>query len=117
MKKILLILTAILLFPIQSFAVEDGSVLNLQSGNSYIIPLDKRPLNLQNSNPRAAIVEPVTNIEEADTSLLITTLEEGIAYVSFKQKNKMITVKLLIDDKAEEDTTLIKLDKIEAAKY
>lgn len=111
MKKLLLILTALILMPVQVYAIENGAVLNLKTGNSYILPLQKRPLKLQNSNPRAVCAEAVTNIEEADTSLLITTFEEGISYITFKQKNSEITLKLLIDNQAEEDKNIIKIDR------
>lgn len=111
MKKMILILTALILLPVQCFAAEKTNIINLNTENSYILPLSARPMNLQNSNPRAVTVEAVTNIEDADSSLLITTLEEGIAYISFKQKNKVVTLKILVDNKEHEDETLIKLDK------
>lgn len=113
MKKIILILTSLLicfLAPSASIAAENN-VYNLNTQNAYILPLSTRPMNLQNSNPGVLTAEAITNIEDSDSSLLITTLKEGIAYVSFKQKNKAVTLKLLVDDRAQEDTTLIKLDK------
>ena len=111
MKKIILTLTALFFVQIQSFAVENNNILNLHTGNSYIIPTQQRAINLQNSNPRIVTVEADTDIDSSDSSLLITTYEEGIAYISFKQKNETITIKILIDNKADEDTNILKLDK------
>lgn len=111
MKKIILTLTALFLIQTQSFAAENNNILNLHTGNSYIIPTQERVINLQNSNPRIITVEADTYIDNSDSSLLITTYEEGIAYISYKQKDKIITIKILIDNKADEDTNILKLDK------
>ena len=92
-------------------AIEQGQVFNLKTENSYIVPLKERPLNLQNSNEMAVKIDAVTDIMGEESSLLITTKEEGISYVSFKQGDSEITIKILIDNRAEEYTDLLILDK------
>ena len=111
MKKFLFTLIA-LLISIPSFAIESGSVLNLKTGNSYIIPLNNRPLDIENTNTQIVTVDAITSIESNDNSILITTIEEGIAYIKFKENEKTITIKLLIDDQAEQDKDLLILDKL-----
>ena len=112
MKKIFLAFI-ITIFAIPVFAIENNSVLNLKTGNSYIIPLNYRPMELQNSNSRIVTAETVTGIVAEDSSFLITALEEGISYLTFKKDNEKVTVKILIDNNAEEDKNLIILDKPE----
>ena len=110
MKKIFLTLTALFLtMPV--VAIENNSVLNLATDNSYVIPLKTRPQNLQNSNTRIAKVDAITGITEEDSSILITTIEEGIAYITYKENETPVTIKILIDNKAEQDKELIILDK------
>lgn len=92
-------------------AIEQGQVFNLKTENSYIIPLKKRPLNLQNSNEEAIKVEAVTDVLSEESTLLVTTKEEGISYISFKQGENEITIKILVDNMAEEYTDLLILDK------
>ena len=113
MKKIFLLLFVLMFVSLQSVAAENVRVMNLHTGDSYIIPLKNRPLNLKNSNENIVSAEPVTNIFDADSSILLTTYKEGIAYITYKQKNETYTLKLLIDNKAIEDNDLIKLDKAE----
>lgn len=93
------------------FAIEQGEVFNLKTEHSYIIPLERRPLNLQNSNENALKVESVTDIMSEVSTLLITTKEEGISYISFKQGESEITIKILVDNMAEEYSKLLILDK------
>ena len=97
--------------PVQTWAVENGDVFSVKTDTAYIIPLNYRPINLKNTNTEVLRAEAVTNIDMTDSSVLIATQKEGIAYVSFKQKNNTVTLKFLVDNKAQEDTTLIKLDK------
>ncbi len=116
MKKLIFIIFAFIFVPLQACAVENGDVFNVKTDSAYIIPLKSRPLNLKNTNNEVLNADSVTGIDMSDSSLLVTTLKEGIAYVSFKQKNSVITLKFLVDNKAEENTTLIKLDKAEPVK-
>ena len=111
MKKLFFAILAIILMPVQTLAVENGDVFSVKTDTAYIIPLNYRPINLKNTNTEVLRAEAVTNIDMTDSSVLITTQKEGIAYVSFKQKNNTVTLKFLVDNKAQEDTTLIKLDK------
>ena len=111
MKKLFFAILAIILMPVQTWAVENGDVFSVKTDTAYIIPLNYRPINLKNTNTEVLRAEAVTNIDMTDSSVLITTQKEGIAYVSFKQKNNTVTLKFLVDNKAQEDTTLIKLDK------
>ena len=111
MKKLFFAILAIILMPVQTWAVENGDVFSVKTDTAYIIPLNYRPINLKNTNTEVLRAEAVTNIDMTDSSILIATQKEGIAYVSFKQKNNTVTLKFLVDNKAQEDTTLIKLDK------
>lgn len=111
MKKLFFAILAIILMPVQTLAVENGDVFSVKTDTAYIIPLNYRPINLKNTNTEVLRAEAVTNIDMTDSSVLIATQKEGIAYVSFKQKNNTVTLKFLVDNKAQEDTTLIKLDK------
>ena len=111
MKKLFFAILAIILMPVQTLAVENGNVFSVKTDTAYIIPLNYRPINLKNTNTEVLRAEAVTNIDMTDSSVLIATQKEGIAYVSFKQKNNTVTLKFLVDNKAQEDTTLIKLDK------
>ncbi len=111
MKKLFFAILAIILMPVQTWAVENGDVFSVKTDTAYIIPLNYRPINLKNTNTEVLRAEAVTNIDMTDSSVLIATQKEGIAYVSFKQKNNTVTLKFLVDNKAQEDTTLIKLDK------
>lgn len=111
MKKLFFAILAIILVPVQTWAVENGDVFSVKTDTAYIIPLNYRPINLKNTNTEVLRAEAVTNIDMTDSSVLIATQKEGIAYVSFKQKNNTVTLKFLVDNKAQEDTTLIKLDK------
>ena len=115
MKKILLFISLLIIpqLTTSAFAIESGAVLNLHTGESYVIDLDARPKDIQNSNPRIVKAESVTEISSPKSNLVITTYEEGIAYITFKINEKVITFKVLIDDKADEDENLIKLDKPE----
>ncbi|MBS4760811.1 MAG: hypothetical protein KHX03_08960 [Clostridium sp.] len=115
MKKLLLFLSLLILpqFLINAHAIESGAVLNLHTNESYILDLKQRPKDIQNSNPRIVKAESVTEIFTTDSNLIITTYEEGIAYITFKLNEKNTTIKLLIDDKADEDKGLLKLDKPE----
>ncbi len=111
LKKIFYIVCILLMSASFTCAIEQGQVFNLKTENSYIIPLEKRPLNLQNSNETAVKVEAVTDIISDASTLLVTTKEEGISYISFKQGDSEITIKFLIDNMAEEYTDLLILDK------
>ena len=111
MKKLFFAILASILMPVQTWAVENGDVFSVKTDTAYIIPLNYRPINLKNTNTEVLRAEAVTNIDMTDSSVLIATQKEGIAYVSFKQKNNTVTLKFLVDNKAQEDTTLIKLDK------
>lgn len=113
MKKLILLMTFIILCPNVANALENSSVMNLHTNEAYVVDLNARPMELQNSNPRIVKTEAVTDIYPEDSSLLINTFEEGISYVSFKLNGKLKTVKILIDDKGVEDEGLTKLDKIE----
>ena len=110
MKRFFITLT-VLIITLPCSAIETGTVLNLETQNSYIIQLQNRPLNIENSNSKIVTVDAVTGINASDSSLLITTMEEGISYVTFKENNKEITIKLLIDNKAGADKDLLILDK------
>lgn len=92
-------------------ALENNSTINLKTGDTYIIPLKNRPLNLQNSNTRIVKVDAVSGIFEEDSSIMITTIDEGISYITFKQKDLDVTIKLLIDNQAKTDNDLLILDK------
>lgn len=109
-KKLLLILTIVFFMPHWAQALEDNSIMNLKTGKAYVMELDSRPMSLQNSNPKIVTAEVVTNIEETDSSIVLTTHEEGIAYINFKLENKPKTIKLLIDNNAVEDTNLLIID-------
>ena len=113
MKKFLLTLIVLFLSNIQILASENNNVLNLHTKTSYILQTTARAVNIKNTNPEIVTAESVTNIDESDSSILFTTKQEGIAYITFKQKNKELTLKLLIDDRADESQNLIKLDLIE----
>ena len=116
MKKLLLTLITLLFIPTMTLALDDNTVINLKTGNAYILELNARPLNLQNSNPKIVLVEAMTDIDSVNSSLVLTTYQEGIAYITFKLKNKQKTIKLLIDNKAEEDKNLLIIDKVEDKK-
>ena len=94
MKRLLLIVSLFFMFQAQVFSVESVCDLNLNSNNSYILILPYRPLELKSSNNEVVRVESVTNFDEDDSSILITTFKEGISYISFMQKTKEITSKL-----------------------
>ena len=111
MKRLLLIVSLFFMFQAQVFSVESVCDLNLNSNNSYILILPYRPLELKSSNNEVVRVESVTNFDEDDSSILITTFKEGISYISFMQKTKEITYRFLVDDLSKEDISLIKLDK------
>ena len=115
MKKLILALI-ISIFATTANAVENNTVLNLKTDNSYIIPLKNRPQDLQNSNTKIVNVDAITGITAEDSSILITTFEEGISYITFKENDIPITIKLLIDNKAEQDKNLMILDKPEGIK-
>ena len=87
----------------------------MHTDNNYILFLDNRPINLQNSNTRILKVDLVTNILDNSSSLLFSTIGEGIAYITFKLDNQTKTLKILIDNNAEEDKNLVKLDKVDSA--
>lgn len=110
-KKIIYTFFVFLISTTYSCAVEQGEVFNLKTENSYIIALEKRPLKLQNSNESVVKVEAITDIMSERSTLLITTKEEGISYVTFKQGDSEVTIKFLVDNKAEEYSDLLILDK------
>lgn len=96
--------------PLCAQSLENNTILNLKTGKAYVIEIDSRPMSLQNSNSRIVTAEVVTNIEETDSSIVLTTNEEGIAYINFKLENKPKTIKLLIDNNAPEDENLLIID-------
>jgi hypothetical protein len=113
MKKIFFLIALFFIFVcLPCFASEDDNVLNLHAGNSYILFLDERPLNLQNSNTRILKVDLVTNVLDNNSSLLITAVEEGISYITYKINEETKTLKILIDNNSQDDKNLIKLDKV-----
>lgn len=109
-KKLFFLTIIAFLFQTQTQALEVSNVLNIKTGNSYIFPLDVRPTGVKNSNSEIVTVDAVTNIDENDSSLLITTHKEGISYITFKAKNGERTIKLLIDNLSDEDSGLMILD-------
>lgn len=113
MKKLLSLLIILITTQINSTAqaIESGAILNLHTKESYVVDLNARPKDLQNSNQRIVKVDVVTEIETTDSDLIITTFEEGIAYITVKLNEKNVTIKLLIDDKGDETQDYIKLDQ------
>lgn len=114
MKKIILILTMLLLpqFFSHASAQEPVKTINLHSGAAYILDFDKRPIELQVTNPRILKAEVTTEIFSEESQIVIRTYEEGISYITFKNGNTPKTIKVLIDNKAPLDDSVIELDTV-----
>ena len=114
-KKILFLLMLMFISNVFSTAnaVEPKQVLNLHTNESYVIDFSARPKFIKNSNTQIVKAESITDIFSQDASLLITTFREGISYISFQLNNKEVTLKLLIDNNAQEDDSILKLDRPE----
>ena len=114
MKKMILALAVFL--SVQTFcsvfAVEVNKTINLHSGCAYLYNLDKRPMDMKVSNPNVLKSEAVTEIYSPESQRVLTTLEEGISYVSFKQGGKPYTIKFLVDDKQPVDASVVEIDMI-----
>lgn len=116
MKKLILILATIIFAQAPNYAFENGTVLNLHSEKTYVIDIEGRPNDIQVSNKRISTVNSTTELYSDESQLLITTSEEGISYVTYKIKNVTKTIKLLIDNKADEDPNLWVLDEVDKGK-
>lgn len=112
MKKLMLTTLILLTAPACAFALDTEKVLNLHTNSSYILDLDKRPMDLQVTNPRILEAEATSDIFTEQSQLMLTTSEEGISYVTFKQGKVNHTLKILIDDNEKVDDSVIEIDTI-----
>ena len=113
MKKFTVLLVTIILTQVFSMALsQDVKVYNMHTDKAYIIDLDVRPMDLQITNSNILKATTVTDIFSNNSQLIIETFKEGISYISYKFKDKSYTVKVLIDNNAEQDESLMELDKI-----
>lgn len=112
MKKI--ILTTLILLTAQTCvsAMDTEKTINLHTNTSYILDLDKRPMDLQITNPRILEAEATTDIFSEQSQLMLTTREEGISYVTFKQGKINRTLKILVDNNEKVDESVIEIDTI-----
>lgn len=112
MKK--LISALLLLFAIQTqvFSLETETTINLHANCSYILDLEKRPIDLQVTNPRILEADSTTEIYSQQSQLMLTTLDEGISYVTFKLGNIHHTIKVLVDNNEEIDSSVTEIDTI-----
>lgn len=112
MKK--LISALLLLFTIQTYAfsIETEKTINLHSNSSYILDLKKRPIDLQVTNPRILEADSTTEIYSEQSQLMLTTTDEGISYVTFKQGNINHTIKVLVDNNEKIDSSVTEIDTI-----
>lgn len=116
MKKLILILATLILSQAPNYAFENGTVLNLHSEKTYVIDIDSRPSDIQVSNKRISTVNSTTELYSDVSQLLITTSEEGISYITYKVKDVTKTIKLLIDNNADEDSDIWTLDEFDKGK-
>lgn len=112
MKKILLTTLLILTTQCYALANEPDKTINLHTNSSYILDLEKRPMELQITNPRILEAEATTDIYSEHSQLMLTTFNEGISYVTFKQGKINHTLKILIDNNEDLDKSVIELDTL-----
>lgn len=112
MKKLILLTIILILSQLFLFAyAEENDVLNLHSNNSYILELNTRPFDVQITNPRIIKTEITTDLYTNNSQLILTTIQEGISYVSYKTNNIIRTIKILVDNQAPITQTVIEIDK------
>lgn len=117
MKKLLTVLCLSMLFTVsQAFALNPQKTINLHSDGVYILNVEKRPQDIQVTNPRILEVTSTGDIFSANSQLVLTTQEEGISYVTYKQGDITYTIKVLIDNQEEVDSSVIELDTIKELK-
>lgn|SRR5574344_1630850 len=114
MKKLILTLILLLIPNLYScaFGIESDKTINLHSENAYILELPQRATNIQITNPRILEAEINTDIFTNDAQIILKTSDEGISYLSYKTDNKTITVKVLIDNNADVDDSVIEIDQV-----
>lgn len=114
MKKLLTVFLILLIQPVcQVFALNPEKTINLHSDSIYILNIDKRPQDIQVTNPRILEATTTSDIFSQSGQIVLTTQEEGISYVTYKQGKITYTIKVLIDNQQEVDSSVIELDTLE----
>ncbi len=113
MKKLLAIFCLLIASTGSSaLALEPQKTINLHSDGVYILSIEKRPIDIQVTNPRILEVTSTSDIFSTSSQLVMTTQEEGISYITYKQGNVTYTIKVLIDNQQDVDSSVIELDSI-----
>lgn len=113
MKKLFTALLILLMQPAgQVLALNPEKTINLHSDSIYILNVDKRPQDIQVTNPRILEATTTSDIFSQSGQIVLTTQEEGISYVSYKQGKITCTIKVLIDNNEDVDESVIELDTI-----
>lgn len=113
MKKLILILIMTLIPQLSLCAfAEQIRIINLHADGAYILNLDNRPMELNVSNKNVINAEVLTELYTSDSQLVLRTYQEGISYITFRLKNKLNTIKVLVDNNAPVDKDLIEIDKV-----
>lgn len=119
MKKIL---SLFFILAIQSscqvFAITPQKTVNLHTGSVYILSVDARPKDIQVTNSNILEVTSTSDSFTPRGQLVLTTLQEGISYVTYKygKTNLEYTIKFLIDNNQPVDKSVIELDTIKDIK-